>query len=193
MRKRTGFAFSVVAVVVVLVSLFAVGTINASTQETKPIADLSVPTVVAGDGNYYLSSPPNYVNNSYKVTRIFLKNATAYIYADTKSVDIDFTAPDSMFLYIVNGTIRNDYSTTEIIKLSDDGLSTCTIGIDIYLYDAQGNFINTLNRGNTLRGCSELTIRAHENADFETAFVSSIENVAYFEVYVSYFDPLLLF
>ena len=193
LRKRTGLILRVIAIAVVLVSIFILSTINTPTQESSPAPNASAPTTIAGKSNYYLTSPPSFVNNTYKITKVFLVKADAYIYADTSPADIDFDVPQGMFLYIVNGTIRNDYSATEIIRLSSDGLNKCIIGIDIYLYDAQGGFINTLNRGNPLRGCSELTMRAQETSDFETVFVSSIENVDHFEVYVSYLDPMPLY
>lgn len=175
-----------------LIAFFAMGILNPPSENTQ---QFDLPSnILSGDNQYYLCSPPNYPNNSYKITKIFLENVTAYDYSNTSSVaGVEFTVHDGMSLFIINGTVRNDYSPSEILKSSHEGISHCTIGLDVYLYDAQGNFLNTLNRGNTFRGSCELLLRGSEKTDFEAIFVTPVENVAYFEIYVSFLDPLPLF
>jgi hypothetical protein len=113
---------------------------------------------------HYLLTSPQYPNSSYKITKVYLENATSWV--STKNpVTINgekFAASENSSIIVVNGTVRNDYSTEEIIKLSKEGQSNCYVGLDICLYDSQGNFISTLNRGNPFRGCIVLSLRGGE-------------------------------
>jgi hypothetical protein len=167
--KRVWFAFIAVvfAVAVILVAFFASNIIGNSGGQKNGSSSSQVDKLKVV-GPYYLSTPPFLSNNSYKITKVFLENATLW-----------------------NGTIRNDYATEEIIKLSKDGKSECYIGLDIYLYDNQGNVVNTLNRGNPFRGCYEVSLINAQEAGFTVDFAASTQ-VASFEIYVSYLDPIPL-
>ncbi len=145
----------------------------------------------------YLVTPPFYPDNAYKTTKIYLTNASCYEGSSLTNEalkDLNFNVGADAYLVLVNGTIRNDYTTEEIIALSHEGVSDIVVGLDIYLYDEQGNFVNAVTRGNPMRGCIELSMRSGDTTDFEVAFaVSGKLNVTRFDVYVSYLDPFPLF
>ena len=198
LRKHTWVALlAVVAVCTIMVTAFFVhGTTSTSKEKVNPRVN-TLSDDVETISSQYLITPPFYPNNAYKTTRIFLIKAVLENYDfSSKSGsedDIGFTVPDGTNLFTVNGTIRNDYNEQEILRLSQEGVSTCRIGLDIYLYDSQGNFVNTLNRGNPFRGCSELNLRSGEESRFFVAFMPADNDIVYFKIYVSYLDPIPLF
>jgi len=194
LRKNIYIPFIIIALSVsVAIAFSASSVISASPEEVsqsgKPPAS-AINTV----GSYYLTSPPNFPNNSYKITKIFLEKATLwYGYSNEKlDAEIEFDIPEGMSFFMVNGTIRNDYSGSEIVSLAKEGVNSCTIGLDIILYDDQGNFVSTINRGNPFRGCYQVSLISGEEANFKAAFAVP-ENVAYFEIYIRYLEPLPLF
>jgi hypothetical protein len=195
LRKQTCIAFATIALIVSMAIAFSVSIVISATPEEISQSGKPPASAIETVGSYYLTSPPNFPNNSYKITKIYLENATLwYGYSNEKlDADIEFDVPDGMFFFMVNGTIRNDYTGSEIVTSSQEGVSDCTIGLDIYLYDAQGNFISTLNRGNPFRGCYEVSLISSEEANFKVAFAVPEKNVAHFEVYIRYLDPLPLF
>ncbi len=177
-----------------MTAFFASALFNPASQQPNPQSSIPISAIqVVNSG--YLSSPPNFPNNTYKETKVFLENATLWSVQSTEDLpdNIDFTIPEGMSFFIVNGTIRNDYTYAEIIAANNDGISKCTIGLDIYLYDSQGTLINTLHRGNPFRGCYEVSLRSRENANFEAYFASPTDNVAYIEIFVSYLNPLTIY
>jgi hypothetical protein len=103
----------------------------------------------------------------------------------------EFQVNHDAFLFIINGTVRNDYSPEEIITSSLQGVNYCTIGLDFRLYDAEGNLVNALTQGTPLRGF-ELKVSGSEEITFEAPFVTTTKNVAYFEIVISYLDPITL-
>ncbi len=177
----------------VTIAFSASGVNSATTNEVSQSVNPPASAITAV-GSYYLTSPPNFPNNSYKITKIFLETAALwYGYSNEKlDADIEFDVPDGMSFFMVNGTIRNDYTGSEIVALAKEGVSSCTIGLEIILYDYQGNFISTLNRGNPFRGCYQISLISGEESNFKAAFAVP-ENVASFEIYVRYLDPLPLF
>ncbi|MCW4010187.1 MAG: DUF3426 domain-containing protein [Candidatus Bathyarchaeota archaeon] len=184
---------TVAVVVVVLIALFGTGMTKAPTQESNPpTPQASDEIAVATAEAYYLTTPPYFPDSTYKTTKVFLENATLWSNA-TLEENAAFSVPENNSLFVVNGTIRNDYSVSEIIELSKEGQPYCSIGLDIYLYDSQGNLVNTLNQGNPFRGCCVLTMISGEESNFKVAFASPSSEVACFEVYVSYLDPMPLF
>ena len=141
----------------------------------------------------YLSTPPIYTGGSCRVTKIFLKEANLWFVSNAHSaVAEDFPVAEDTFLFIVNGTLQNNYAPTEIIESSLEGVSDCIIGLDIRLYDNQGNSVSSVTRGTPFRGF-ELKMKGGEEAYFEVPFVTSTRNVAYFEIYVSYLEPVRLY
>ena len=138
----------------------------------------------------YLEGPPYFPDNEYKVTKIFLENATLYDFT-TASSKIDFNSelPEDYYLFFANGSIINEYSSEEITKSSKEGNSYCLIGLDIYLYDAEGNEINTIHSGNPFRGCYQSSLRSGERGIFKVAFITSVP-AEKFEIYINYLDPL---
>jgi hypothetical protein len=141
----------------------------------------------------YLESPPYFANNDYKVTKIHLESASLYDFTNASSeIDIAYDLPPNSYLFMVNGSIKNEYSTEEIIELSREGHGFCVTGLDIYLYDAEGNRVNTLHEGSPFRGGYQSTLKGGETGFFEVAF-SSIAPAERFEVYIRYLDPVRLF
>jgi hypothetical protein len=175
-----------------LVAFFGSSKARMPASEVNPQPELALSNVNATA--HYLTAPPFYPNNSYKTTKIYLESAYLWsgISTTISAADI-FTNPKGTSLFTVNGTVRNDYSTEEILKLSKEGINTCYVGLDIYLYDAQGNYVNTLSRGNTFRGYYEMNLKGGEEANFEVAFAAASPDIASFEVYVNYLDPVPLF
>ena len=180
---------------VVLAYLFGPGTIDAQTKGSNlSESPASEAIVVATAAQHYLTTPPYFPNSTYKTTKVFLENATVWDNSTSDSENVDLSVPENHSLYFVNGTIRNDYSTQQIIQHSKEGKPYCSIGLDIYLYDSQGDFVNTLNQGNPFRGCCVLTMINGEEANFNVAFaVPDSEVVVSFETFVSYLDPMPLF
>ncbi len=173
------------AVLVVLGSLTRVAPApNAIAESGRLIFRLS---------DVYLESPPYFSDNEYKVTKILLASASLYDFTSAPSeIDVTYGLPPNSYLFMVNGSVKNEYSTEEIIKSSKDGHGFCIIGLDIYLYDAEDQRVNTLHQGNPFRGSYQSTLKAGETGFFEVAFSSSI-SAERFEVYVRYLDPLPLF
>jgi hypothetical protein len=137
---------------------------------------------------------PYYPNNTYKVTKIFLESAYIwYGYSNTtiaKKVGIDDIKDlNGSTVLIMNGTIRNDYRAQELIQWSQEGDGSCYIGLDAYLYDAQGNLPNVIQRGNPFRGAYEISLRGGEEANYNMVFITNM-TVAYYEIYVSYMRPI---
>ncbi|NLE05627.1 MAG: hypothetical protein GX638_12615 [Crenarchaeota archaeon] len=195
MNKNIRLLFTITLVVVLLfVGVFVLLQINASNSAGNSNFDSQSIKLISGKSSCYLNSLPNYPNNNQKITKVYLSNSTCYCYPEGSSISgAEFIVPDNMFLYVVNGTIRNDYAAEEILRLSEEGNNKCIIGLDVFLYDNQGNFINTINRGNPFRGSCELTLQAKSEMIFNTFFIGAVEEVAYFEIYVSYLNPLSLF
>jgi hypothetical protein len=195
LRKKNYIAFVIITLSVFVAIAFSTNSLISATPEEENQSVKPPASGIATVSSYYLTSPPIFPNNSYKITKIFLENATLwYGYSNEKlDADIEFGVPDGMSFFMVNGTIRNDYTGSEIVALAKEGVSTCTIGLDIILYDDQGNFISTLNRGNPFRGCFQVSLISGEEANFKVAFAVPEKNVAYFEIYIRYLDPIPLF
>ncbi|MCX8150658.1 MAG: hypothetical protein N3D85_04065 [Candidatus Bathyarchaeota archaeon] len=145
--------------------------------------------------NEPLSLPiqPCYSNGSYRITKIVLQKATLWF--DSKSdsaISENFQVDQNAFLFMINGTIRNNYTPEEIITSSLQGVNYCTVGLDVRLYDTQGTFVNTLTRGTPLHGF-ELKLKSGEETYFEVPFVTSTRDVAYFEICIIYLEPLRLY
>lgn len=143
---------------------------------------------------HYLSRPPYFPDNSNKVTKIFLVSATLqYDYSNisftTASRYKSFTGIPAA---IVNATLRNDYTVDEVVQFSQEGLSHCTIGIDVYMYDTDGDYVGTLHRGNPFRGCSELKMKSGETVSVNLVFATPNRNIDHFEIYISYFPIVLM-
>ncbi|MGF3523255.1 MAG: hypothetical protein ACQXXJ_09230 [Candidatus Bathyarchaeia archaeon] len=140
----------------------------------------------------YLSINPSYSNGTSKITKIYLQQATLWFDSTLgSSMSKEFQVNHDAFLFIINGTVRNDYSPEEIITSSLQGVNYCTIGLDFRLYDAEGNLVNALTQGTPLRGF-ELKVSGSEEITFEAPFVTTTKNVAYFEIVISYLDPITL-
>jgi hypothetical protein len=196
LRKRVWFALiPVVAIAIAAILLTASWAANAPTdQESNQSPDFQASGILAVSP-HYLSGLPYYPNNTYKITKIFLESATPWIgYANsTIAVKVGVKVPDGSSVLIINGTIRNDYTSQEIIQWSQEGVSDCYIGLDAYLYNKQGNLISVIERGNPLRGSFEVSLRGGEAASYNMVFITNSDvanNVAYYEIYVSYLRPI---
>lgn len=194
MRKRAWLAAATVIAIasVMLIAFFGSGKTNMPTSDVNPQPQPAASIVNAT--SHYLTSPPFYPNNSYKITKIYLESAAVWSgFSSTGSTADSFTNPNGTSVFTVNGTVRNDYTAEEILKLSKEGVSTCIVGLDIYLFDKQGNFVNTLSRGNNFRGYYELNLKGGEEANFDVAFAVPSKDIASFAVYVNFLDPEPLF
>jgi hypothetical protein len=198
LRKRIWSTLIAVAVlsVVLVVAVLGKGT-SGSSIEVNPAASSSDVVIVA-PAPHYLTAPPFFLNNTHKTTQIYLEaaNASYGLSESDFDPDVHFTVSDNATILVVKGTIRSDYTTQEIIEFSHEGVTSCVVGLDIYLHDAQGNFVNTLNRGNPFRGCIEISLGGGEESNFEVAFavpLQNVLNVTSFAVYVSYLDPFSIY
>jgi hypothetical protein len=139
-------------------------------------------------GQYYLSRPPYFPNISDNITKIFLESATLrYDYSNVSfTSDSGYEEYEGVPAVVINATIRNDYSVEEIIQFSQVGISNCVVGIDVYMYDNEGDFIGTLHRGDPFRGCYTLSLKSGETVSVNMVFATPNRNIDYFEIYVSY-------
>ena len=156
-----------------------------SSQGIKALSDFHTMTI----GSHYLSMPPHFPDNSNKITKIFLESASlSYDYSNVSfTSDSGYDTYEGVPAVIINATIRNDYTVEEIIQFSQEGISDCVVGIDVYMYDTQGDFVGTLHRGNPFRGCSELSLKSGETVSVDMVFATPNRNIDHFEIYVSYF------
>jgi hypothetical protein len=188
--KKTYFA----SIAVVALIIFILITFSAANpmKRNEPSSDTLAPDIEVTP--HYLSTP-HFSSNTYITTKIFLEKANLWdIDASSSSVtEVGIAPPEGMSLFMVNGTIRNDYSTEEILRYSKEGNTHCLVGLDVYLYDNQENFVNTLNRGNPLRGSYELDLRGGEVANFNVVFATPNVTITAFEVYVTFLEPMPLF
>ncbi|MFC1486750.1 glycosyltransferase family 39 protein [Thermoproteota archaeon] len=158
-----------------------------SSQEINTQFD-AVPSDTITIGPHYLSWPPYVQNNNNKPTNIFLESASlSYAYSNVSftedSGEEDFIGVPAV---VINATIRNDYRIEEIIQFSQEGISDSSVGIDVYLYNDQGDIEPTFQRGNPFRGSYELSLKSGETSSVNMVFATPNRNIQYFEIYVSY-------
>ena len=175
-----------IAVIVVCVSiLFVLYATNspASSQGINAQSDFNTLTI----GSHYLTRPPHFPDNSDKVTKFFLESATLwYDYSNVSfTSDSGYEEYEGVPAVIVNATIRNDYTVGEIIQSSEVGSSDCIVGIDVYMYDEEGDFVGTLHRGDPYRGYT-LSMKSGESVSLNMVFATPERNIDHFEIYVSY-------
>lgn len=188
MRRRIWIS-SIAATILAVSILFALYA-NKNPSPSQGINTLSdfPPSDTMTISPHYLSRPPYFPNNSNKLTKIFLESATLrYDYSN-----VSFTADSGYDYYrgvpavVINATVRNDYTVEEIIQSSQQGISDCTVGIDVYMYDKQGNFVGTLHRGDPVHGCYTFSLKSGETASVDLVFATPNRNIDCFEIYVSY-------
>ena len=185
----------VLAIATVIVTLVASWAANMPlNQEAAPWSDVPASGITAASA-HYLTGPPYFPNNTYKTTKIFLESATPWSGYSNSSIaaTVGIDVPKDLSLLIINGTIRNDYTAEEILGWSQDGGGDCYIGLDVYLYNKQGNLVSIIERGNPLRGCYEVSLKGGETAIFNMVFVTPNTDIAFFEIYVSYLRPIAQF
>jgi hypothetical protein len=194
MKKPYGFALIGIVVVLVILTALLINSMAKSPvliliKEVNPSPDFSVSDVSAVSP-HYLSRPPYYPNNTDKSTKIFLESATLW-YDKNSSItsDLGYDLPKGSSALVINGTIRNDYTREQIVRWTQAGKDSCYIGLDLYVYEKQGNVVSIIERGNPLRGCFELSLRGSESASFNMIFDTQSRNFAYYEIYVEYLDP----
>lgn len=194
MRKQIYLLLLATAIIVSLSVAFSIHNLTSAASEEDNVSLRPSAIAISSVNPHYLTSPPNFPNNTYKITKIFLENATLwYGYSNEKlDADIEFDVPIGMSFFMVNGTIRNDYTGSEIVALAKEGISSCTIGLDIILFDSAGNSLSSINRGNPFRGCFQVSLISGEQANFKVAYAVP-ENVASFKIFIRYLDPLPLF
>jgi hypothetical protein len=170
----------------VFLALYANNSLSAS-QGINALSDFPA-SDTATIGSYYLSRPPYFPNNSNKITKIFLESATlSYDYSNVSfTSDSGYDAHEGVPAVVINATIRNDYTVEEIIQFSQVGISDCVVGIDVYLYDNQGDFVGTIHRGDPFRGCYVWSLKSGEAVTVNMVFATPNRNIDYFEIYVSY-------
>jgi len=152
-------------------------------QQTKLEDAIPAESVIVVDQRY-LSREPHFPSNTSKITKIFLESASTYwINYSDNGVNSDVPA------IMVNGTIRNDYTTEEIVQLSQEGISTLKVGLVVRLYDEQDKIIGTIGVGNPFRGHKELDLKGGDTTSYEIILLSSGEPVDYIEIYVSWLKP----
>lgn len=142
----------------------------------------------ASIGQFYLSKPPYFPNNSNRITKIFLeKAALRYDYSNVSfKADSGYDNFKGVRAVVVNATIRNDYNIEEIIQTSPQGGKQSIVWLDVYLYDKEGDIVNTLHQGNPLQGTIKLELKSGETASVNMVFTIQDWNIDHFEIYVSY-------
>ena len=181
----SSIAFIIVGVSI-LFALYANNRLS-SPQGINALSDFPASDTIT-IGPHYLSRPPHFPNNSNKITKIFLESATLrYDYSNVSfTADSGYNAYRGVPAVVINATVRNDYNVEEIIQFSQEGISDCDVGIDVYMYDKQGDFVGTLHRGNPFRGCYDLSLKSGETVSVDIVFATPNRNINYFEIYVSY-------
>ncbi len=88
-------------------------------KESDALSDFSASDTMT-IGPHYLSRPPYFPNNSYKITKIFLESATlTYDYSNVSfTSDSGYEAYMGVPAIVINATVRNDYTVEEIIQFS---------------------------------------------------------------------------
>ena len=166
-----------------MVALYAKNS-PSSSQDISALSDF--PSMMIS--SHYLSMPPHFPDSSNKLTKIFLESATlSYDYSNVSfTSDSGYEDYPGVPAVVINAKIRNDYTVEEIIQFSQVGFSDCIIGIDAYMYDDQGAFVGTLNRGDPFRGCQTLSMKSGESVSINMVFATPNRNIDHFEIYVSY-------
>lgn len=192
--RRCIWISSIVVIIVGISILFVLYANNSlsSSQGINALYDFSAsdtPTI----SPHYLSRPPYFPNNSYKLTKIFLESATLKYDYSNVSFTTESGYDDYMGVHavVITATVRNDYKVEEIIQSSQEGISDCLVGIDVYLYDEEGDVVGTLHRGNPFRGCYELSLKSGEIVSIDMVFATPNRNINYFEIYVSWLPNVL--
>ena len=188
MRRRIWI--SAIPVIILGVSILFVLYANnhrLSSQGISALSDISASDTKA-IGPHYLSRPPYFPNNSNKISKIFLELATlTYDYSNISfTSDSGYEAFMGVNATVINATVRNDYTLEEIIQFRQEGISDCLVGIDVYMYDEEGDIVGTIHRGNPFRGCYELSLKSGETVSINMVFATQNRNINYFEIYVSY-------
>ena len=188
LRRRSWI--SLIAIIIVSVSaLFALYAYNSllSSQVFNPS---TIPeSDVVPIGQYYLSKPPYFPNNSNRITKIFLDSAhLRYDYSNVSfKADSGYDTFKGVRAAVVNATIRNDYNIDEIIQNSQEGGKQSVVWLDVYLYDKEGYIVNTLHQGNPLQGTVRLELKSGETASVNMVFATPDWNIDHFEIYVTNF------
>ena len=176
----------------VLLALYANNTLSSS-QGTNTQSD-PPPSNTMTVGPHYLSKPPYFPDNSNKITKIFLESAAlSYDYSNVSfTSDSGYDSYEGVPAVVINATIRNDYTVEEIIQFSQVGFSDCVVGIDVYMYDDQGDFVGTIQRGDPFRGYYTLSLKSGETVSVNMVFATPNRDIDYFEIYVSYLPIVLI-
>lgn len=195
LKRLTKVRLTTVVAVSVFVALACLAVVLIALLTQPTVSKQDFVELDAIDNPLYLSTLPIYPDNRYKITKIFLEKSTLwFMFSNTsRSEDSDFPISEDCFLYKVNGTIRNDYRTEEIVEFSREGRRNCIVGLEIYLYDSSGNFVDAITTGNPLHGCFEISLEGDAKADFNVHFAVSNKNVETFEIYVIYLNPVPMF
>jgi hypothetical protein len=188
LRRRSWI--SLIAIIVVVVSIFAFYVYN-SLLLSQGINDIfSEESILTMDNPHYLSKSFYYQDNNDKITKIFLEDANLW-YGYT---NISFTKGEDNFIgvnaSIVKATVRNDYSLSEIIQFSEPGTNRINFWLDVYLYDEEGNVVDTMQQGNPFKGSIQLLLKSGETATVNFVFAYPKRNIDHFEIYVSYFPNI---
>ena len=187
MRKRIWIS-SITISIIGLSILFALYLNNSllPSQEIDPLPNYQESDIIT-IGPHYLSRPPYYPNNSNKITKIYLENAALwYDYTNisftSKSRHYDFRGVEAV---IINATLRNDYNVREITQFSTEGSSNLNVGIDVYMFEKNGDRVGTFRRGNPLRGCYELSLKSKQIVSINIVLATP-KTIDKFEIYVSW-------
>jgi hypothetical protein len=184
LRRRSWI--SLIAIIVVVVSIFAFYVYNSLllSQEINDI--LSEEPYLTMDNPHYLSKSFYYQDNSDEITKIFLEDANLWY----DYTNISFTKGHDDFIgvnaTIIKATVRNDYNLSEIIQFSEPGTNRINVWLDVYLYDEEGKVVDTLQQGNPFKGSVQLLLKSGETATVNFVFAHPKRNIDHFEIYVSY-------
>ena len=185
MRRRSWILL--IAIIVVVVSLFAFYVFNSLLlfQGTDDVLSGITPDLTM-DNPHYLSKSFYYQDNNDKITKIFLEDANLWY----RYTNISFTKGEDNFIgvnaSIVRATVRNDYSLSEIIQFSEPGTNRIDFWLDVFLYDEEGNVVDTMQQGNPFKGSIQLLLKSGETATVNFVFAHPKRNIDHFEIYVSY-------
>jgi hypothetical protein len=180
---------SLIAIIIVSVSaLFSLYAYNNLLLSQGFNPDSIPESDVESIGQYYLSKPPYFPDNGNRITKIFLESShLRYDYSNVSfKADSGYDTFKGVRAVVVNATIRNDYNIDEIIQTSQEGGKQSIVWLDAYLYDEEGDIVNTLHQGNPIQGTVRLELKSGETASVNMVFATPDWNIDHFEIYVSY-------
>jgi hypothetical protein len=195
LRRRAWISSIAVIVVSVslLFSLYVHSSPSPSQGDSTPSDSSASDDELIGPIGQYLTKPPYFPNYTDEITKIFLVDARLKLNESSNRSfmsDSGYDNFEGVPAVVVTATVRNDYSVSEVIQFMGEGISRIDIWLDVYLYDKEGDIVDTLQQGNPFKGSVQLLLNSGEVSSVNLVLALSnswnSDDIDYFEIYVSY-------